>query len=78
MKLRNELIKKNIDDSFMDVEEDKTSDDAELLVDMRKRGFRKASPQTDSIPNKKVDKQQEGIKKYGCLKFKKAYQPETH
>ena len=55
VKLRNELKKKNIDDSFMDVEEDKTSDDAELLVDMRKRGFRKGSPQTDSIPNTKVD-----------------------
>ena len=52
----------------MDVEEDKTSDDAELLVDMRKRGFRKGSPQTDSIPNTKVDKDKEDIKKYGCLK----------
>ena len=62
MKLRNELKKTNIDDSFMDVEEDKTSDDAELLFEMRKRGFRKASPQTDYIPNKKVDEQQEGKK----------------
>ena len=68
VKLRNELKKKNIDVSFMDVEEDESSGDAELLVDMKKTGFRKGSPQTESIPNKKVYNHQEVIKQYGCLK----------
>ena len=48
VKLRNELQDKNIDLSFMDIDEGESVDDLEVLLKAKNKGFSRQSPQTEA------------------------------
>ena len=64
VKLRSQLKDKETGDSPMDVDEDDSVENAEVLLKMKNKGFKRKDPQTESTPN--VRNIKKTVKEYIC------------